>query len=134
MYRRWESRANFPLKSLSINLIRADRGHPTHHRTQESSFTNDTDTSRASMDGRLNGNGSHNGGHNSGHNGNGAHNGGGGLAYPESVTVKLALNGVRKRRVRCGAVKVDLSCADKSIRRPDSAPDLIRDPPAHHSK
>ena len=40
-------------------------------------------------------------------------------------TVQLAVNGVRKRS-RSGAVKVDLSCADKSIRRPDSAPDLVR--------
>ena len=40
-------------------------------------------------------------------------------------TVKLAINGVKKRSVRCGAIKVDLTCADKSIRRPGSAPDLV---------
>ena len=52
--------------------------------------------------------------------------GSGGFSYSADATVKLALNGVRKRPVRSGAIKVDLSCADKSIRRPDSAPDLIR--------
>ena len=51
--------------------------------------------------------------------------GSGGFSYSADATVKLALNGVRKRPVRSGAIKVDLSCADKSIRR-DSAPDLIR--------
>jgi len=40
-------------------------------------------------------------------------------------SVKLAVNGVKKRTVRSGAVKVDLSWADKSIRRPGSAPDLV---------
>ena len=40
-------------------------------------------------------------------------------------TVKLAINGVKKRTPRCGAIKVDLTCADKSIRRPGSAPDLV---------
>ena len=40
-------------------------------------------------------------------------------------TVKLAVNGVRKRTPRSGAVKIDLTCADKSIRRPGSAPDLV---------
>ena len=39
--------------------------------------------------------------------------------------VKLAVNGVKKRTGRSGAVKIDLTCADKSIRRPGSAPDLV---------
>ena len=38
---------------------------------------------------------------------------------------KVALNGAVKRSVRSGAVRVDLSFADKSIRRPGSAPDLV---------
>ena len=40
-------------------------------------------------------------------------------------TVKLAVNTVKKRTPRSGAVKIDLTCADKSIRRPGSAPDLV---------
>ena len=40
--------------------------------------------------------------------------------------VSLAVNGVKKRPVgHTGAVKVDLTWADKSIRRPGSAPDLV---------
>lgn len=48
-------------------------------------------------------------------------------------SVKLAVNGVKKRTVRSGAVKVDLSWADKSIRRPGSAPDLVAGDEAPHS-
>ena len=40
-------------------------------------------------------------------------------------TVKLAINGVKKKTPRSGAIKVDLTWADKSIRRPGSAPDLV---------
>jgi len=38
--------------------------------------------------------------------------------------VKMAINGIRRRSRVGAAVKVDLSCADKTIRRPESAPDL----------
>ena len=49
------------------------------------------------------------------------------LPYDHMTSVKLAINGVKKQRAmapRSGAVKIDLTCADKSIRRPGSAPDL----------
>ena len=45
---------------------------------------------------------------------------------PPPPAIKLAMNGHVRRRSRNGAVKVDLSCADKTIRRPESAPDLAR--------
>jgi hypothetical protein len=89
-----------------------------HFRSQERSFANHSETAggwatgerRQNNDGKV-----------------GLNNGGSGCGYEEQPpTIKLALNGVRKRAARCGAVKVDLSCADKTIRRPDSAPDLIR--------
>ena len=46
-------------------------------------------------------------------------------SLPYDSNVKLAVNGVKKRTARSGAVKIDLTCADKSIRRPGSAPDLV---------
>jgi len=46
-------------------------------------------------------------------------------SLPYDSNVKLAINGVKKRTARSGAVKIDLTCADKSIRRPGSAPDLV---------
>ena len=46
-------------------------------------------------------------------------------SLPYDNNVKLAINGVRKRTPRSGAVKIDLTCADKTIRRPGSAPDLV---------
>ena len=46
-------------------------------------------------------------------------------SLPYDSNIKLAINGVKKRTPRSGAVKIDLTCADKSIRRPGSAPDLV---------
>lgn len=43
----------------------------------------------------------------------------------DPLEVKLAMNGTVRRTKGGGAIKVDLSTADKTIRRPDSAPDLI---------
>ena len=48
------------------------------------------------------------------------------LPYDSTLpSSKPQTNGVAKRTKRCGAVRVDLSFADTSIRRPGSAPDLI---------
>ena len=48
------------------------------------------------------------------------------LPYDSTLpTAQVVHNGVNKRTVRHGAVKIDLSFADKSIRRPGSAPDLV---------
>ena len=52
--------------------------------------------------------------------------------------VRLAVNGVKRTPVggndsSC-AVKVDLSASDKSIRRPDSAPDLVQDGSPHRAR
>jgi hypothetical protein len=89
-----------------------------HIRSQERSFANHPETAGDWATGERRQNNDVKGGLN---------NGGSGCGYQEQPpTIKLALNGVRKRAARCGAVKVDLSCADKTIRRPDSAPDLIR--------
>jgi hypothetical protein len=87
----------------------------------------DHETAAAAAAGWANGHPPHHNGHPQAHDGSSSNNGGDSFSYGGGgATVKLALNGVRKRPARSGAVKVDLSCADKSIRRPGSAPDLIR--------
>jgi hypothetical protein len=92
-----------------------------HNRSQERSFANHSETGGWATGERRHNN------DDTTHSKGGLNNGGSGCGYQEQPpTIKLALNGVRKRAARCGAVKVDLSCADKTIRRPDSAPDLIR--------
>ena len=64
------------------------------------------------------------------------------LPYDSTLpSMKLPINGYAKRvqRQNCpiravNAVKVDLSFADKSIRRPGSAPDLVNDDSMHPSQ
>jgi hypothetical protein len=93
-----------------------------HNRSQERNFANHPETAGGWATGERRQNND-----DTTHTKGGLNNGGSGCGYQEQPpTIKLALNGVRKRAARCGAVKVDLSCADKTIRRPDSAPDLIR--------